>query len=308
MDPQILLIKMSEEAHQWDEMVLRVERYLLSKREEKLSLRNTILTETNKNLMKQKTKKEWTHGIQTKSKQEIERERKLKETFAGKNDAARVFNAEELELIACAFKSQLQEDRKAIKDIDILMKKGKFETKKGILELYKNGLRKNMIDHAMRQIKIIEECCIPVVGAKIPMIFFMKILGDIYRYITEISVATDYQDYKLKAENMYTTAREYYKMLTHERVSMQIGGNKDGEVIESLRLSLNLNYAIFLFEFKDEKKKALRLLKKEIQEALDDFDKWDQTQIDQIKQQVELIQENINIWKKDVDTDSEEEN
>ena len=233
----------------------------------------------------------------------------IRDTFFSKSEKSRVFEAEEMELIACAFKSQLQQDRKAIKDIDILMKKGKFETKKGILELYKSGLRKNMIDHAMKQISIIEETCIPVIGAKIPLIFFMKLLGDIYRYITEISVATDFQEYRQKAENMYVTAREYYKMLTHERITILIGGNnKDGEVIESLRLSLNLNYAIFLFEFKDEKKKALRLLKKEIQEALDDFDKWDQTQIDQIKQQVELIQENINIWKKDVDTDSEEEN
>jgi len=126
--------------------------------------------------------------------------------------------------------------------------------------------------------------------------------------MTEVSIATDYQTYRTEAEHCYDTARELYKMLTHERISMSHGSQKDGEVIESLRLSLSLNYAIFLFEFKDEKKKALRILKKEIQEALDDFDKWDQNQIEQIKQQVELIQENINIWKEKVDTDSEEEN
>ena len=57
-----------------------------------------------------------------------------------------------------------------------------------------------------------------------------------------------------------------------------------------------------------KKKKAIRILKSQIQEALDDFDKWDQSQIEAIKQQVELIQENINIWKQEVDTDSEEEN
>jgi hypothetical protein len=41
---------------------------------------------------------------------------------------------------------------------------------------------------------------------------------------------------------------------------------------------------------------------------LDDFDKWNKDEIEQIKQQIELIQENINLWKQHVDTDSEEEN
>jgi hypothetical protein len=32
-----------------------------------------------------------------------------------------------------------------------------------------------------------------------------------------------------------------------------------------------------------KKKKAIRILKSQIQEALDDFDKWDQSQIEAIK-------------------------
>jgi len=50
------------------------------------------------------------------------------------------------------------------------------------------------------------------------------------------------------------------------------------------------------------------MLKRELQNALDDFDKWKEDEREMISQQVELIQENINLWKKDVDTDSAEEN
>lgn len=84
----------------------------------------------------------------------------------------------------------------------------------------------------------------------------------------------------------------------------------DGKIdyIDSIRLSLNLNYAVFLYEIDNKKKKALRILKQQIQEALDDFDKWEPSQIEQIKQQVELIQENINLWKEEVVTDSDEDN
>jgi len=121
--------------------------------------------------------------------------------------------------------------------------------------------------------------------------------------MTEVSIAEEASKYKDLCEQKYDLARNHNKRLSHQRIS-----DKDGEVIDSLRLSLNLNYAIFLFEQKDEKKEALRILKKEIQDALDDFDKWNPAEVEEIKKQVELIQENINLWKEDVDTDSDEEN
>lgn len=68
-----------------------------------------------------------------------------------------------------------------------------------------------------------------------------------------------------------------------------------------------MNYAIFLYEIELKPKEALRHLKKQITDALEDFKKWDQDEMEHIKLQVELIQECINMWKEDVDTDSEEE-
>jgi hypothetical protein len=51
-----------------------------------------------------------------------------------------------------------------------------------------------------------------------------------------------------------------------------------------LRLGLHLNYAIFLWEIKGEKKKGIRWLKREIAEALEDYDKWEESEIEEIKQ------------------------
>jgi|TARA_B110000305_G_C19233521_1_gene536347 hypothetical protein len=48
-------------------------------------------------------------------------------------------------------------------------------------------------------------------------------------------------------------------------------------------------------------------LKSVLQDALYDIEKWTPGQEEMIKGQIELIQENINIWKEQVDTDSEEE-
>jgi len=44
-----------------------------------------------------------------------------------------------------------------------------------------------------------------------------------------------------------------------------------------------------MYDIKNEKKQGLRNLKKLIQEALDDFEKWEKEELDMIKQQIELI-------------------
>ena len=51
-----------------------------------------------------------------------------------------VFTKEDLELIACGFKSELKEVRNAIKNIELLETKSKFENKKMSMEKYKNML------------------------------------------------------------------------------------------------------------------------------------------------------------------------
>lgn len=96
-----------------------------------------------------------------------------------------------MDLIACGFKSQMQVIRKQIKNLDILLNKSKFETKKGILEQYKQGLRKNLLHIAQRQIDILTSDCIEATGSPIPLTFFTKIKADIYRYMAEVCHGTE---------------------------------------------------------------------------------------------------------------------
>jgi len=69
-----------------------------------------------------------------------------------------------------------------------------------------------------------------------------------------------------------------------------------------------LNYSVYLWGIKKDQKKALRMCKRKLQESLEDFELWDKEEMDSIKKQIQLMQENINMWKEKTDTDSEEEN
>ena len=65
-----------------------------------------------------------------------------------------------MELIACAFKMRLQEIRKAIKDVDILLGKSKFEPKKALLDKYRIGLLKDLDTTGNKLYGVIEDYCI----------------------------------------------------------------------------------------------------------------------------------------------------
>lgn len=50
------------------------------------------------------------------------------------------------------------------------------------------------------------------------------------------------------------------------------------------------------------------MIKRKLQESLEDFELWEKDEMESIKKQIQLMQENINMWKETTDTDSEEEN
>lgn len=65
----------------------------------------------------------------------------------------------------------------------------------------------------------------------------------------------EYELYKKSAEQHYKMSYELFKMLSDYRIREE-GGDK----IDGLRLKVTFNYAVFMFEFLDERTKAIRLL------------------------------------------------
>lgn len=121
--------------------------------------------------------------------------------------------------------------------------------------------------------------------------------------MAEVSSGQESQSFKNLAEDTYSRALYFLQSLKQER---QDKGEKD--YIDAVRVSLQLNYAVFLYEVANAQKEGLRFLQKSIAEALDDFEQWDPEHKDRITKQVEIMQENINMWKQTVEADSDEEN
>lgn len=111
-------------------------------------------------------------------------EPKMQAMFDGLTNEA-VFGKEEVELVSCAYKSQLKEIRSAIKNIDLLETKSKFDSKRPSMEKYKNGLIFDLCYKGKLQIDNLEKYCVNAAAKPLPLIFFLKMQADIYRYMAE---------------------------------------------------------------------------------------------------------------------------
>lgn len=105
-----------------------------------------------------------------------------------------------------------------------------------------------------------------VVGAYIAAIFFKKMQADIYRYLAQHTKGEEKNRYRDKAWAHYKYAEKLSENLKTVRAS-HFDVSKQKDMIESVRVGLVMNYAVFLYEVvqtEDQKKVALRKLKKQI--------------------------------------------
>ena len=86
----------------------------------------------------------------------------------------------------------------------------------------------------------------------------MKLKADIYRYMTEFAIGIDFTHFKDEADTLYKKATLMLKYWRQKKMA----NNPDDDKIDTLRLSLQLNYAVFMYDIKNEKKQGLRNLKK----------------------------------------------
>lgn len=94
--------------------------------------------------------------------------KEMDDKFQEFDSLCQVFEDLEMELIACAFKKQLLECRQNIVKLDLLKEKSKFDQRVPILEQYRLGLTKEMIEKGRHQEHLLQEFCIEVAGSAIP--------------------------------------------------------------------------------------------------------------------------------------------
>ena len=114
--------------------------------------------------------------------------------------------------------------------------------------------------------------------------FFLKMVGDYYRYMAESAAA------ELLAQAR-DGALEYYKLADT--------AGKDLPACNPIKLGLALNFSVFYYEVMQDNKQACVLAETALQEAMNKIDDVDEETFRDAKSIIELLKENLTLWKEE---------
>ncbi len=115
-----------------------------------------------------------------------------------------------------------------------------------------------------------------------PRAFFIKMVGDYYRYIAENAKEQKFEDVKAKAKQAYEEANG---------ISLP--------ACNPIKLGLALNYSVFNYEVLKDHKTACKLADEALEEALDKIDQLEEEDFRDAKSIIELLKENLTLWKEE---------
>merc|ERR1712025_581311 len=112
--------------------------------------------------------------------------------------------------------------------------------------------------------------------------FFVKMVGDYYRYIAENAKGAKMEEVKQKALGAYNEANQ---------ITLP--------PCNPIKLGLALNFSVFHYEVMKNHKAACDLADKALQDALDKIDELEEDDFRDAKSIIELLKENLTLWREE---------
>jgi len=213
----------------------------------------------------------------------------LQEVVKNKNDD---FTTEERNLLSVGFKNQIGSKRTAIRTISAIEQNPKYQKFNDGLSSYKKKIEGELYDQCISIVDIVKNQCMKVASTDETKAFFYKMIGDYYRYVAECAQADKLDTVKNGALENYTLAGQTSESLN---------------ACNPIRLGLALNFSVFHYEVMNNHKTACELGEKALSDALEKIDDVDEETFRDAKSIIELLKENLSLWKEEEEQNAVED-
>ena len=194
------------------------------------------------------------------------------------------FSVEERNLLSVGFKNLIGGKRTAIRTISAIEQNPKYQKFGGALQDYKKKIEEELYKDCQNIINMIKNDAMKTQQEAEGKAFFLKMVGDYFRYMAE-SAAGD------KLSQARDGALQHYKEA--ETIARELpAGNP-------IKLCLALNYSVFYYEVMQDNKQACQLAETALQEAMNKIDDVDEETFRDAKSIIELLKENLTLWKEE---------
>ena len=193
------------------------------------------------------------------------------------------FSVEERNLLSVGFKNLIGGKRTAIRTISAIEQNPKYSKFGGALSAYKKKIEGELQKNCQDIIDMIKGDGMKTSDSE-GRAFFLKMIGDYYRYMAESATG----DVLSKARD---GALEHYKQAETAGQSLH--------ACNPIKLGLALNFSVFHYEVMQDNKQACQLAETALQDAMNKIDDVDEETFRDAKSIIELLKENLTLWKEE---------
>lgn len=203
--------------------------------------------------------------------------------------------AEQRNLLSVAFKNIVGSKRSAWRIISSIAEKCSDETKLKTATQYLAKIEEELIEVCKEILGIISDNLIPASAnskENEEKVFFYKMQGDYYRYITEVKMkGEEKQKWVDNAQGAYENAHEAAQELANTN---------------PIRLGLALNMSVFLYEIVQDTQKACDHAKKAFDDAIAELDNLKEDSYKDSTLIMQLLRDNLTLWTSEEEQEPQE--
>ena len=195
-------------------------------------------------------------------------------------------------LLSVGFKNLIGSRRAAWRTICAIETNKKYEQYQSNCSDYKIKIETELTEKCEMIIEAIKDLSLKKADSDESKTFYLKMIGDYYRYIAECVKGDKLAEVTEHALDFYSQATEASKALP---------------TYNSTRLGLALNFSVFYYELKNDSKKACELAQESLDGAKADIEAIDNEDARDAISIVELLKENLDLWKEAEEEDNQAE-
>mmetsp|Transcript_22871 Transcript_22871/g.22718 ORF Transcript_22871/g.22718 Transcript_22871/m.22718 type:complete len:237 (-) Transcript_22871:59-769(-) len=193
-------------------------------------------------------------------------------------------NTDVRNLLSVGFKNLISGQRSAWKTVQAIEQNKKYADYQADCESYRGKIGEELASNCEKVVNIVKNKCLVKAQEDEAKVFYLKMIGDYYRYTAESATG---DQLAAVTEN----ALKYYDEAT-----------KAGENLKpynSTKLGLALNFSVFHYELKNDSSKACLIAEEALNGAKEKIDDMDNEEARDALSIIELLKENLDLWKEE---------
>merc|ERR1712090_21237 len=200
---------------------------------------------------------------------------------------------EERNLLSVAYKNVVGARRSSWRVISSIEQKTEgSERKQQMAKEYREKVEKELRDICNDVLSLLDKFLIAKASNAESKVFYLKMKGDYYRYLSEVAVAD------AKAAVVEDSQKAYQDAFEISKGQMQ--------PTHPIRLGLALNFSVFYYEILNSPDKACQLAKQAFDDAIAELDTLNEDSYKDSTLIMQLLRDNLTLWTSDTTGEGED--